>query len=406
MADLRWRIGDEHIVKIWGDRWLPRGHSFLPICPPLPHDTMVSFLLDSARKCWDLGKLQTHLLDVDVDVIRKIPISPCLPSDTLIWHYTRDGRFSVRLACHLQMNLSRIGSYPESSNRGEATRRFWKGVWHLKIPHKIKGFTWKACLNIIPTRDQLWQRRVPIELGCDCCDEAVETLMHCVKECDVAQQVWAASPLPFVTDIRVGYNFYHWVVEVAKQVDEAGLGLFFALCWGLWFARNQAIFNNVKRVATVIVQRVCAHLQEFCQRLLVLWRPLIVREAHGTVLAAMSERLPHWVDADCAEALAAASAIAFAAELGLYHIQLEGDSLSIIKAFHCEDQVLSTFGHILQGAVCTSRCFTSFCCSHVLRNGNKAAHGLARMAGHVTGKRVWRNEVPAELCRIIRAESV
>ncbi|XP_028115033.1 uncharacterized protein LOC114312942 [Camellia sinensis] len=339
------------------------------------------------------------------------------------------------------MTLSRIGSSPESSNRGEATRRFWKGVWHLKIPNKIKGFAWKACLNIIPTRDRLWQRRVPIELGCDYCDEAVETLMHCVKECDVAQQVWAASPLPFVTDIGVGYDFYHWVVEVAKQVDEAGLGLFFALCWGLWFARNQAIFNNVKRVAPVIVQTVCTYLQDFCQvRAQVQglqvcpspsrWRPppvgvlkinfdaatfdaleaigvgVIVREAHGTVLAAMSERLPHWVDADCAEAFAAASAIAFGAELGLHHIHLEGDSLSIIKALQCEDHLLSTFGHILQGALSTSRCFTSFCCSHVLRNGNKAAHGLARMAGHVIGKRVWRNDVPADLCKIIRAESV
>lgn len=265
--------------------------------------------------------------------------------------------------------------------------------------------------------------------------------MHCVKECDVAQQVWAASPLPFVTDIGVGFDFSHWVVEVAKQVDEAGLGLFFALCWGLWIARNQAIFNNVNRVVTGIVQRVCDYVQEFCQvRAQVqglricpspsIWRPppvgvlkinfdaatfdaleaigvgVIVREAHGKVLAAMSERLPHWVDADCAEALAAASAVAFGVELGLQHIHLEGDSSSVIKAFHSEDQMLSSFGHLLQGAVCTSRSFTSFCCSHVLRNGNKAAHGLARMAGHVSGKRIWRNEVPAGLCRLIRTESV
>ncbi|KAI8003086.1 hypothetical protein LOK49_LG08G00957 [Camellia lanceoleosa] len=113
---------------------------------------------------------------------------------------------------------------------------------------------------------------------------------------------------------------------------------------------------------------------------------VIVQEAHGKVIAAMSERLPHWVDADCDEALAAASAIAFEVELGLSHIHLEGDTLSIIKAFRCEDQVLSCFGHILQGAVCTSRCFTSFCCSHVLRGGNKAAYGLACLAGRVLSK--------------------
>ncbi|XP_028125122.1 uncharacterized protein LOC114322024 [Camellia sinensis] len=89
MAGLRWRIGDGHTVKIWGDRRLPRGYSFLPISPhSLPNVTRVSFLIDSDRKCWDLGKLQTYFLAADVEVIRKIPISPYLPSDILIWHYT------------------------------------------------------------------------------------------------------------------------------------------------------------------------------------------------------------------------------------------------------------------------------------------------------------------------------
>ncbi|XP_028074522.1 uncharacterized protein LOC114276883 [Camellia sinensis] len=282
------------------------------------------------------------------------------------------GRFSVRSTYHLQMIRSRIGTYPESSNIGEAKRRFWKGVWHLKISNKIKAFAWKACLNIIPTRDRLWQRRVPVELGCDCCDAAVETLVHCVKECEVAQQVWAASPMAFVTDVGVGYDFYQWVIEIEKQVDEAGLGLFFALCWGLWPPSVGVVKINFDAATFADLEAVGVGV--------------IVRESHGKVIAAMSERLPHWVDADCAEALAAASAIAFGAELGLSHIHLEGDSLSIIKAFRCEDQVLSCYGHILQGAVCTSRCFTSFCCSHVLRGGNKATHELARLAGHMLGK--------------------
>ncbi|KAI7981836.1 Uncharacterized protein LOK49_Contig11G00008 [Camellia lanceoleosa] len=103
--------------------------------------------------------------------------------------------------------------------------------------------------------------------------------------------------------------------------------------------RDKAVFNNIKRVARVIVQRVCAYLQEFCQVGALVqglrvcpppsrWRPpslgmvkinfdaatfadlksigvgVIVRETHGRVIAAMSERLPHWVDAVCAEALA------------------------------------------------------------------------------------------------------
>lgn len=53
----------------------------------------------------------------------------------------------------------------------------------------------------------------------------------------------------------------------------------------------------------------------------------------GEVMVAMSEQLPFWVDANYAEAFAAAKAIALARDLGFCDIILERDSLNIVHYY-------------------------------------------------------------------------
>ena len=47
-------------------------------------------------------------------------------------------------------------------------RKFWNYIWKLNVPHKIRHFTWRACKNILPTKDNLVRRKV---LADGCCDE-------------------------------------------------------------------------------------------------------------------------------------------------------------------------------------------------------------------------------------------
>ena len=69
--------------------------------------------------------------------------------DCIVWPWTRDGDYSVKTGYQLLL---------ESKNRGEALgsnsdnlRSFWKGIWKMQIPNKIKNFCWRACTESLPT---------------------------------------------------------------------------------------------------------------------------------------------------------------------------------------------------------------------------------------------------------------
>ncbi|CAL5400558.1 unnamed protein product [Camellia sinensis] len=131
---------------------------------------------------------------------------------------------------------------------------------------------------------------------------------------------------------------------------------------------------------------------------------VVIRNHLGEVMAALSERLPFWVDSDCAEAYAATKAVELARDLGFSDIHLEGDSLRIVKALREEAEFMSEYGHILLQTVGVCKSFSRFHVSHVGRQGNGLAHGLARMARHQNYQQVWMGDLPASLIAIATSE--
>lgn len=43
------------------------------------------------------------------------------------------------------------------------TQAIWKSIWSLKVPNTAKVFLWRACNEILPTKDNLKKCRVIIE---------------------------------------------------------------------------------------------------------------------------------------------------------------------------------------------------------------------------------------------------
>nr|POF09816.1 hypothetical protein CFP56_67424 [Quercus suber] len=57
-------------------------------------------------------------------------------------------------------------------------KRFWKSIWRIKVPGKIKHFIWKACSNSLPTKENLLRRRVLQDSVCHLCDRELEDVFH------------------------------------------------------------------------------------------------------------------------------------------------------------------------------------------------------------------------------------
>ncbi|KAK9993559.1 hypothetical protein SO802_023262 [Lithocarpus litseifolius] len=104
------------------------------------------------------------------------------------------GTFTVNSACKLALSLN-SHSTTGSPSISRDLSPFWKKIWSLHAPNKIKTFTWRACHNILPTKENLYHRKVLDEPLCEACGLATETTTHLFWECTKAVELWAISAL-------------------------------------------------------------------------------------------------------------------------------------------------------------------------------------------------------------------
>ncbi|KAL0423347.1 UNVERIFIED_CONTAM: putative mitochondrial protein [Sesamum radiatum] len=130
----RWRVSSGSSISVWRDPWIPRSRSFKPITPVSPTlaNLGVSDLIDPSCGDWKVELVQGVFWLLDRDCILGISLSRAGNGDQLIWHYSINGKFSVRNAYHLTCTLE---DKPSSSSREEEAP-WWCKVWQAKLPHK------------------------------------------------------------------------------------------------------------------------------------------------------------------------------------------------------------------------------------------------------------------------------
>jgi hypothetical protein len=155
---LIWRVGDGEQIRIWGDRWIPRPSSFSvqTMNSILPRDALVKELFDQDLGGWNSVLIREIFMEEEADVICNLPRSRYCRGDTLIWRCTPNGSFTVRSAYYLEKSRSEQRLGEGSVKSGFA--HIWKMIWSLQVPNASKVFLWRACSNILPTKDNLVKR--------------------------------------------------------------------------------------------------------------------------------------------------------------------------------------------------------------------------------------------------------
>jgi len=58
-------------------------------------------------------------------------------------------------------------------------KKFWKLIYYLDVPSRIKLFVWRACKNMLPTKISLASRLpMVVEMNCAVCKAREESDLH------------------------------------------------------------------------------------------------------------------------------------------------------------------------------------------------------------------------------------
>uniref|UniRef100_A0A2N9EX83 Reverse transcriptase domain-containing protein n=1 Tax=Fagus sylvatica TaxID=28930 RepID=A0A2N9EX83_FAGSY len=402
----RWRIGRGDSVCIWRDKWLPSPSPGLPLSPP-------------------------NLLDAEACV------SSLIQQSSVVWSREKNGLYSVRSAYKM---LIEAESSPQQScsDMGE-WKKFWKRVWSVRVPHKVRHFLWRACSNALPTMVNLSRRHIVTDDKCGFCLGAEEDVLHAVWGCPSLTELWGHHGLA-----RKIFRHHHTsILDVLSHIFDCGSGVLVAemafMFWCVWQRRNKAMYQSIVDPLESIfplVQRLSSeyHLANeeaapHTPPIPVSWRPsnvcefkvnfdaavfpkhhsngvgVVIRNGQGLPVVVACQRFSCVYDISDAEAMAARVALQLAWDSGLRNVEVEGDSLVVIRALKDQARCLASYGEIIMDIQLLAASFHCVNYCHVRRTGNNAAHVLARKVLDLHSEfLVWLEDVPDFLDHVIQAE--
>ena len=70
-------------------------------------------------------------------------------------------------------------------------KSFWKGIWTLHVPNKVRHFIWRAYNNALPTMENLFRRQIVPNVLCNSCKDDLEDPLHIVWSCKEVKIIWS-----------------------------------------------------------------------------------------------------------------------------------------------------------------------------------------------------------------------
>ncbi|KAH9779367.1 reverse transcriptase domain-containing protein [Citrus sinensis] len=387
--------------------WLPDKDSGF-ISSSLPANiasASVDSLMVPNQRRWDFDVANDIFNIRDRDLILQIPLGSRLDKDSWLWLPDSKGLYTVR-SCYRLLNymLSPL------SNSG------WRKLWQLPIPAKVKNFLWRAMSNVLPTADNLLQRRVEAQVSYPICHSSSESVFHVLVTCHFAKACWISS--------MIGYNgsclnFTHWMEELFNRCNIEECSMAGMICWGLWLNRNNKVWNDVNGRVQPVLNTAGQNLFLWQQARKNAYFPLIpdtpghgsvcwfkpcvgwykcnvdaaivssrgiislgavIRSAQGDFIAAKSDIFPGRFEAREAEAI----------EFAFQYVILEMDSLQVFNALHDKTIYPNGFGSIIDDCRALARSLGEVTFSFVRRFANSAAHIMAQVGCSMSGLDEWR----------------
>jgi hypothetical protein len=119
-----------------------------------------------------------------------------------------------------------------------------KKIWAVKASNASKNFLWRACQNVLPTKQNLLRKGVVENDLCPCCHSEVESVIHALWECSGAQDVWGCGPILFQKCLSFFADMIELVSYLFTILNDDLMSLTMTVFHRIWLRRNKLIFEE------------------------------------------------------------------------------------------------------------------------------------------------------------------
>lgn len=260
---MMWRVEDGQSIKIWEDKWVlsPLTNAIQTPVSLLDRDAQVCELIDDSTRWWNIGLVEQIFSVEDSTRICSLPLCPNLQGDRFVWSGNKNGLFKVRSAYHMAKNSK--GQDLGGLSNDNVMSTLWKKIWSIKWPRVVKMFLWKACNNILPTKENLYKRKVVADPLCVVCGRITETPGHVLWSCGAAKDVWmdCSSKLQKCTSDEE--DFLSIFEKLLGKLEQMEIELVACVARQLWMRRNKVVFGDDLLPPSVVIRTAIDQMEAF-----------------------------------------------------------------------------------------------------------------------------------------------
>lgn len=113
-----------------------------------------------------------------------------------------------------------------------------------------KNFIWLVCMGHVLTNHERTRRKMADDGRCCICGASDETMLHPLRDCRVAKDIWLLVLPLHDTNNFFGLGLEDWLAKCLKDYKLKNVQgawsspLFAIVCWLIWKQRNNDVFNQ------------------------------------------------------------------------------------------------------------------------------------------------------------------
>ncbi|KAK6144889.1 hypothetical protein DH2020_021709 [Rehmannia glutinosa] len=383
-------------------------------------DMTVSDLFIPGLYEWDLNIIEEYFCERDVNQILRIPLYYSDEKDSIIWHHSKTGAYTVKSGYKLLVN--------SIIDEQLGTAGAWRKIWQMKVPSKIKFFLWRACTNCLPTRSNLAHKGINITQVCVICENQLENNFHMFLSCKFAIECWRFSHYGALVN-RVANtveSFASWFFKMMEETTPSILAKVSMVLWSIWKQRNSKLWKNHYTNAAATVKNALDFLDMWIDaRLYVplqsemtispckLWHPpqsstlkcnidaaffrdqkrvgigMVLRDDIGHVLLCRTCWFLGDIDVLEGESRGLLEGLQWVRSLGFFDVIFGVDAKGIVDVLNDSEEIWTEVGKIIRVSKTILSSEPLYRVQYVSRQANIVAHALARASNSHASPTIW-----------------
>ncbi|XP_075504360.1 uncharacterized protein LOC142541783 [Primulina tabacum] len=225
------KVGDGSKIPTFAERWIPWTRDCVSPPPESEHFATVSTLLDG--KSWNEPLIHNLFPPHLVKDILTIPLSQSQKEDFRFWAYDPKAKYSVRDGYKVAIGF--FDSPPSCS--GNHSIEWWRFIWSLSIPPKVRIFWWRVMQNIIPTEQNLRAHHVPVLGECPLCRHLCDSTVHALFTCPVIKRCWKGTYYWPILKLSCHLDVIVITLWMKEKLSIHEFEAFVMRVWAIWSER-------------------------------------------------------------------------------------------------------------------------------------------------------------------------